>query len=303
MLIDIVAEQHQHRSVLERGGLVEIARGRRLHRDDRLDLVRALLRDLEAKRAALAVQQQHARADLVHQRHIGGDDGVVGRQPARHRLFHIVVVGLDRELAAGQHPALGRIRIPRAFAIADAKALERIGIGQEGGLRRPYVGRGEACAAAFDRIRDIDVPALAHEHVEPAFAPVRRALVGDAGQAAAVPHQQRQLALALLRQEILHVHLLDHVLTVRVELGQRTTGLAHDHAHRLATDLGHPAADMERAHAAQHDVFLGGQRGHRRATQNHPEQDAAHVCPPWSHWRGYLLRMIVPHPAAACQRA
>jgi hypothetical protein len=93
----------------------------------------------------------------------------------------------------------------------------------------------------------------------------------------------------LLGQEILHVHLLDHVLTVRIELGLRAAGLAHDHPHRLAADLGHPAADMERAHAAQHDVFLGGQRGHCRAAENHPEQDAAHVFPPWSHWCGHTF--------------
>ena len=44
----------------------------------RLDLVGALLGDLEAERAALAVQQHHAGADLVDQREIGGDDRLVG---------------------------------------------------------------------------------------------------------------------------------------------------------------------------------------------------------------------------------
>jgi hypothetical protein len=75
-----------------------------------------------------------------------------------------------------------------------------------------------------------------------------------------VPHQQRQLALALLRQEVLHIHLLDHVLAVRIELGERTAGLPHDLAHRFPADLDHPATDMERAHAAQHDVLLGCRR-------------------------------------------
>ena len=39
-------------------------------RDDALDLVRPLLGDLEAERAALAVQQHHAGTDLVDQREI-----------------------------------------------------------------------------------------------------------------------------------------------------------------------------------------------------------------------------------------
>src|SRR5262245_15485044 len=82
----------------------------------------------------------------------------------------------------------------------------------------------------------------------------------DASEPAAVPHQQRQLAFAVPRQEILHVHLLDHVLAVGIELRLRTAGLAHDHPHRLAADLGDPAADMERTQAAQHDVVLSRER-------------------------------------------
>ena len=174
VLIDIVAEHHQDRRVLEGSGLAEIAGARRLDRDDALDLVRPRFRDLQAERAALAVQQQHARADLVDQRDVGRDDGVVGRQPARHRLLHVIVVGLDRELAPGQHRALGRIGVPRTFAGADAKALERVGVVQEDRLAGPHVGAREARAAALDRIRDVRVPALADEHVEPAFAAVRR---------------------------------------------------------------------------------------------------------------------------------
>jgi len=95
-----------------------------------------------------------------------------------------------------------------------------------------------------------------------------------------VPHQQWQLALALLRQEVLHVHLLDHVLAVRVELRLRAAGLAHDHAHRLAADLGHPAANMERAHAAQHDVVLGRERRQRQERKDHSDHGALHGCLP-----------------------
>ena len=66
MLVDIVAKQQQRGRVLQRARLADVAGGGRLDRNDRLDLVGALLRDLEAERAALAVQQQHAGADLIH---------------------------------------------------------------------------------------------------------------------------------------------------------------------------------------------------------------------------------------------
>jgi hypothetical protein len=89
-----------------------------------------------------------------------------------------------------------------------------------------------------------------------------------------VPHQQRQLALAVLRQEILYVHLLDHVLAVRIELGERAAGLAHDLADRLAGNLRDAPADMERAHAAQHDVVVRERR--QRDTHGDSDQGKAH---------------------------
>jgi hypothetical protein len=142
---------------------------------------------IAAERAALAVRQHHARADLVHQRQIARHNGVVGDEPARHLLLHVVLVGLYRELAAGEHLALGRVGVPRAGALADAEALERILEGQKGRLPLPHVGGGKARAPALDRIGYVHVPALADEHVEPAVAAVGRALVGDAGEPAAVP--------------------------------------------------------------------------------------------------------------------
>ena len=56
--------------------------------------------------------QQYARANLVDQRHVGGDDRLVGREPARHRLLHVVVIRLDRKLRARHRLALGGIGIP-----------------------------------------------------------------------------------------------------------------------------------------------------------------------------------------------
>ena len=103
-------------------------------------------------------------------------------------------------------------------------------------------------AAALDRVRDIDVPALAHEQIEPALAAVGSRLIGHAGEAAAVPHQHRHLALSILRQDVLHVHLLDEVGAILIELLGRAAD--RDLAHRLAFDLDQTSAEVERAHVA-----------------------------------------------------
>ena len=93
-----------------------------------------------------------------------------------------------------------------------------------------------------------------------------------------MPHQQRIFALAVLRQEELHVHLLDHVLAVRVELGERAARLALDLAHLLAAHFRDAPADMKRAHAAQHDVVVGESR-QRNEPQRECEQ-RTHPSPP-----------------------
>jgi hypothetical protein len=67
-----------------------------------------------------------------------------------------------------------------------------------------------------------------------------------------VPHQQRHFSATVLRQDVLHVHLLDQVTAVGIDLLGAAAG-QRDLAHRLAGDLDHAAADVERAHVAQHD--------------------------------------------------
>ncbi len=67
---------------------------------------------LKPNAAALAVKQHDAGTDFVDQRGIGGDDRVVGVEPARHDLLHEIVVGLDRKLGARQRLALRGIGIP-----------------------------------------------------------------------------------------------------------------------------------------------------------------------------------------------
>jgi len=114
-----------------------------------------------------------------------------------------------------------------------------------------------AGAAALDRVGVVDAPALAQEIIQPAFAAVRRGFPGDAGQPAAVPHQKRIGAAFVGRQEILHIHLLDLVGTVRIDLRRNAARREHDFLHRLATDFDEPPADMKRAHVAQRDSFGG----------------------------------------------
>jgi hypothetical protein len=65
-----------------------------------------------------------------------------------------------------------------------------------------------------------------------------------------VPHQQRQLPPGLLLQEILHIHLLDLVHTVRIDLRGHAARREHDLLHRLPGNLDLPPADMERADVA-----------------------------------------------------
>ena len=71
-----------------------------------------------------------------------------------------------------------------------------------------------------------------------------------------MPQQQRQPALAVLRQEVLHVHLLDLVLAVRVDFRGHAAGREHDLLDRLAGDLDDTPADMERTHVTQADGLL-----------------------------------------------
>src|SRR5947209_12515084 len=59
VLIDVVAEDLQHRHVLELAGMGDVAGRSGLGDNDPLDLVGALLGDLEAEGAALPVQQNH----------------------------------------------------------------------------------------------------------------------------------------------------------------------------------------------------------------------------------------------------
>ena len=193
------------------------------------------------------MHQHHARADFVHELDVGGDDLIVGGEPTRHALLHELLVRLDRKLDARIDRAFRFIVIPRTGR-TDAEALPRIA--QRQCHRLALEGIGPAGAAALDGIGDISVPALADEIGEPALAAIGLGLVGHARQSAAVPQQQRQLALAVLRQEVLHVHLLDLILAIGVHLRGNAAGREHDLFDRLTGNFDDTAADMKRTHFA-----------------------------------------------------
>jgi hypothetical protein len=245
MLFGIVAIKNQDGRRLYGLHLVSVAAERRLDSNERLDLVGSRLEHLVAERPRLAVHQHHARADFVHELDIGGDDLIIGGEPARHALLHELLVGLDRKLDAGIGRALGLVVVPRSGR-ADPEALPRIA--QRQCHRVALEGVGPAGAAALHGVGDIGVPALADEIGEPAFAAIRLGLVGHAGQSAAVPQQERHFALAVLRQKVLHVHLLDLILAVGVHLRGNAAGREHDLFDWLAGDLDHAAANVKRTH-------------------------------------------------------
>jgi len=126
-------------------------------------------------------------------------------------------------------------------------------------------------AAALDGVGIVNVPTFADEHIEPALTAVGRALISGAGETAAMPHQQRIFSLAVLRQEVLHVHLLDLVLAVRVDFRGHAAWREHDLLDWLAGDLDDTASDMERTHVTQADglLALGIRRSRRQAECRH----------------------------------
>src|SRR4051812_25561617 len=278
MVLGVVAVDDEDRRILDRVHLVAVAAQRRLHRDQRLDLVGPRFQHLVAERAGLAVHHDHAGADLVDQRDIGGHDLIVGGEPARDALLHELVVGIDRKLCAWIGRALALVVVPRAGR-ANAKALPWIALRQRHGLA--LEGAGPAGAAALHGVGDVAVPTLADEIGEPAVAAVGLGLVGDSREAAAVPQQQRQPALAVLRQEVLHVHLLDLVLAVRVDFRGHAAWREHDLLDWLAGDLDDPASHMERTHVTQADglLALGMRRCCRQAECRHDHETAHGALP------------------------
>src|SRR6267378_209038 len=261
---DIIAVDDERRDVLENGRLLRVAHPRRLHRDERLDFVGPRLRHLEAELPRLRVKENHAGAHAIHQRRIRADNRLVGRRPARHVLLHETVVGLDRELAGRHQLLLRRIGAVGSRALPDAEALEGIRLGEEHRLALENIRiHRPARAPALHRVRVVHVPALLHEEIQPALAPVGRRLVRHARQAAAVPHQERHRSAAVRRKKILHVHRLDRIRAVEIDLRRNAARREHHLLHGLPRDLHISPADVERAHVAE-SAGSGGAGGEER---------------------------------------
>src|SRR5688572_27590826 len=215
------------------------------------------------------MNQDYARTHLVDELDVGRDDRVIGRGPARHALRGEVVVAFGGELAAGLQLHLRGIAVVRAGTGADTEAVERILLGQEHRLALENIGiHRPPGAPALDRVRVIYGPALLDEIVEPALAPVGRGLVSDPAQAAAVPHQERQRAALVLRDEILHIHLLDLIDAVGIDLRGHAARREYDLLDGLARDRVLAPAHVERAHFLQRNRRLRAARERRR--DHHP---------------------------------
>src|SRR5262245_33652232 len=112
------------RDVLELAarGCLRLGGARWLDCDERLHLVWRGQGRVEAKVASLAVYDDHAGADLLHELVVGGLNLRVGRRPARHALLEELIERVDREELAGQsHPFRG-IELEAARG-ADTKVL------------------------------------------------------------------------------------------------------------------------------------------------------------------------------------
>ena len=273
VLVDVVAPHDQMRHALElRGiGLRRVGRAGRLDRDQRLHLVGRVERGGEAEVAALAVHHDDARAHLLHQRVIGLlRRGVVGR-PARNALLAELVERLDRELLALERLALAADFVRRP----DAEQLPRFLLGAEErlALEDLRIARPRG-AAALDRVGDVGVVAGVEEELLPARLAVRLGLPRHAGQSAAVPQQQRHAALRLRQLHVLHVHLLDFELAVRIDLQRRRAGREHDFLGGQSAQRLGASADVEAADFLDHVVGGGGRRRgkHRRDRK----RDGAH---------------------------
>src|SRR6266853_3824468 len=151
-------------------------------------------------------------------------------------------------------------------ALPDAEALPRIRLREKYRIALENIRRHRpARTPALHRVRVVHVPALLHEEIHPALAPVGRRLVRHPRQAPAVPHQERHRPAAIRGQEVLHVHRLDRVGAVEIDLRRHPARREHHLLHRLPRDLHIAPADMERAHVAESvgGGGAGGEEGYR----------------------------------------
>ena len=212
------------------------------------------------------MDDDHARAHLLHIlviRCLGG--GIVGG-PARNALLAELVEGFHRELGAfGVGAPLGRIGVVRTLR-PQAKQFPGFLLGAKEGLGLEDLGIARPrSATALDRIADIHIMPGLQEKVLPARFAIGLGFPGDASQAAAVPQQQRiaPLAVGLMQLHELHIHLLDFKVAVRIDLEGCGPGGEHDLFLRQAGQGDLAAADVKAA-----DLF------HAEMIAHHPRLTA-----------------------------
>src|SRR5262249_31428655 len=163
--------------------------------------------------AGLRVHHDDRGTDLAEERaeRLHGVGAGAGQRRLRigYELRGVLVERLDRKLRAGEGRRIGRAdaeEVPGALARRDLDVGQQSGIGF--GTRAVDRRRVEARAPAPGMIDDVNREALASEIGRPALAPVRGGLIGSAGVAGAVHHDDRRSADGL-RDAVLHVHLVD----------------------------------------------------------------------------------------------
>src|SRR5260221_4585700 len=159
----------------------------------------------------------------------------------------------------------------------DAEYLPRLLLGPEDWLGLENLGIARpGSSAALDRVGDVDVVAGFEEKLLPAGPAIRLGFPGDAREAAAVPHEQRILGARIRPKQlhVLHVHLLDLEIAVRVDLERRRAGCEDDLLARQPGERGLPAADVKAADlghgvvAFSHAMLAALMRARREQNEN-----------------------------------
>ena len=202
------------------------------------------------------MRHHHRRPDTLQQRIIGIKREFIRCREARHDLAHEITVtcAIGGKLIAGQHFAA----LIGTGASADPKPLKGIfdwqgQRGAAGNLR----DQGPAGPPAFHRIAHINRPALPKKIMLPAFAPIRCGFPTHAGQAAAMPHQQRKPPARRVRDHVLRVKRADQIGAVGVNLGRHATRGEQHLTRGLIRDGDFPPADVKTAPVSERD-----RRGH-----------------------------------------
>ncbi len=170
---------------------------------------------VERNLAALAVADHDAGTDTFDRRPETRLHDLRRRGPAGHRLAGEGDACVDGELHAGEGRLAGEI-------LRAAKAEQRPRLFHRPLDRRPLPlirQRTPTRAPAFHVVDDVCRETGFEEALQPAGPSVRGRLPIGAGHSAAVNQQNGQVVPQWLRDEVLHIGLLDMVSAVRIQFG------------------------------------------------------------------------------------